>query len=99
MDVKSELQRFLVSKGVKLEYLEEKPMELNRVHNRTTFYMAVYLTGWGHNKVKLGSGSGRSKQLAGAEAAKDAFHSNRALLQDAHLKKIEFDRAHRKRAQ
>jgi ribonuclease-3 len=97
MDVKSELQRFLVSKGVSLAYVEDRPMELDKSNNKTTFHMAVYLTGWGYNRVKLGSGSGRSKQLAGAEAAKEAFTKSKAILEDAHRKKLEFDRVHSKK--
>jgi dsRNA-specific ribonuclease len=96
-DVKSELQRLLVSKGVKLEYLEEKPMELVKEGNRTTFFMGVYLTGWGYDKVKLGTGSGRSKQLAGSEAARSAFETNYGLIQVAHQKKIAFDRINKSR--
>jgi dsRNA-specific ribonuclease len=91
-DVKSMLQRWLVSKGVKLEYLEERPMEHIKDGNKTTFWMGVYLTGWGYNKARLGGGSGRSKQIAGAEAAKDAFQSGRYIIDDAHAKKLEHDK-------
>ncbi|KAF2669147.1 ribonuclease III [Microthyrium microscopicum] len=97
MDVKSELQRFLVSKGIKLEYVEEKPMELDKVNNRTTFFMGVYLTGWGYDRQNLGSGSGRSKQLAGAEAAKQAFSKSRDILEYAHRQKLEFDKLNGKK--
>jgi len=96
-DVKAELQKMLVSKGVKLEYLEEKPMELVKEGNRTTFFMGVYLTGWGYEKVKLGTGAGRSKQLAGTEAAKAAFQTSHPVIQDAHRKKIAFDRINKSR--
>jgi dsRNA-specific ribonuclease len=91
-DVKSLLQRVLVSKGVKVEYIEERPMEHIKDGNKTTFWMGVYLTGWGYNKARLGGGSGRSKQIAGAEAAKDAFISGKWIVDDAHLKKLEHDR-------
>jgi ribonuclease-3 len=91
MDIKSDLQKYLVTKGVKLEYIEDKPMELVKDGNKTTFYIGVYLTGWGYNKVKLGSGNGRSKQIAGAEAAKDAFVNGRAIVEDAHRKKVQQD--------
>jgi ribonuclease-3 len=91
MDVKSELQRMTVSKGVKLEYLEEKPMEHIKEGNRTTFFMGVYISGWDYNKRKLGSGSGKNKQLASAEAAKDAFISGRAIVERAHQMKLAFD--------
>ena len=77
-DVKSLLQKVLVSGGRQdLEYLEERPMEHIKDGNKTTFWMGVYLTGWGYNRARLGGGSGRSKQIAGAEAAKDAFISGR----------------------
>lgn len=92
-DVKSVLQRYVVGRGVKLEYLEEKPMEHEKLGNRTTFFYGVYLTGWGYNKVRLGSGCGRSKQIAGAEAAKDAFNTGGAIVEDCHRKKVEYDKA------
>jgi dsRNA-specific ribonuclease len=91
-DTKSLLQKVLVSKGVKVEYLEERPMEHVKDGNKTTFWMGVYLTGWGYNRARLGGGSGRSKQIAGAEAAKDAFISGKWIVDDAHLKKLEHDR-------
>jgi len=97
LDVKSVLQRYLVSKGVKLEYVEERPMEHVKDGNRTTFFMGVYLTGWGYNRVRLGSGSGRSKQIAGAEAAKDAFVRGKAIIEVAHARKLEQDRIFRPR--
>jgi ribonuclease III len=95
-DVKSMLQRYVVAKGVKLEYLEERPMEHIKDGNRTTFFMGVYLTGWGYNKVRLGSGSGRSKQIAGAEAAKDAFITGGTIVRDSHQKKLDHDRSNKK---
>jgi ribonuclease-3 len=91
-DLKSTLQKIVVSKGVKLEYVEERPMEHVKDGNKTTFWMGVYLTGWGYNKVRLGGGSGRSKQIAGAEAARDAFVSGKHLVDDAHAKKLDYDR-------
>jgi ribonuclease III len=94
-DLKSTLQKYVVSKGIKLEYLEERPMEHTKEGNRTTFFMGVYLTGWGYNKVKLGSGSGRSKQIAGAEAAKDAFTTGRHIVEQCHTRKIAFDHQHK----
>jgi ribonuclease-3 len=94
LDVKSDLQRLLVSKGVKLDYLEEKPMQLMREGNKTTFYMGVYLTGWGHTKQRLGGGMGRSKQIASAEAAKDAFVTGRGLVEEAHRAKVAYDKVH-----
>lgn len=91
MDVKSELQRLLVSRGARLEYMEERPMEHVKEGNKTTFYMGVYLTGWGYNRQRLGSGKGRNKAIASAKAAEDAFLTGRAILNDAHRKKVEYD--------
>jgi len=96
-DVKGELQRYVVSKGVQLNYVEIRPMEFDRNNNRTTYHIGLYLTGWGYNKVKLGSGSGRSKQIAGSEAAKNAFAISKMVLDDAHQKKIKFDEYNAKR--
>jgi ribonuclease-3 len=95
-DVKSMLQKYVVAKGVKLEYLEERPMEHIKDGNRTTFFMGVYLTGWGYTKVRLGSGSGRSKQIAGAEAAKDAFVTGGTIVSACHQKKVDHERLNKK---
>jgi ribonuclease III len=92
MDIKSELQKYLVSKGSKLEYIEDRPMELIKEGNKTIFYVSVYLTGWGYNRAKLGSGTGRNKQIAGAEAAKNAFIHGKAIVEDAHKRKKEYDK-------
>jgi ribonuclease-3 len=94
-DVKSVLQRYIISKGSKLEYLEERPMEHIKDGNRTTFFIGVYLTGWGYIKHRLGSGSGRSKQIAGAEAAKDAFVTSAKIIADCHARKVEYDRVNK----
>jgi ribonuclease-3 len=93
-DIKAMLQKYIATKGVRLEYLEEKPMEHVKEGNKTTFFMGVYLTGWAYNKHPLGSGSGRSKVIAGAEAAKDAFTRSAQLVEECHRRKVEYDRIH-----
>lgn len=90
-DVKGALQKYVISKGARLDYEEVAPMEFDRINNRTTYFIEVSLTGWGYNKVKLGTGTGRSKQLAGADAAKDAFKKSKDILDKAHNMKLAFD--------
>jgi ribonuclease-3 len=93
-DIKAMLQKYIATKGVRLEYLEEKPMEHVKEGNKTTFFMGVYLTGWAYTKYPLGSGSGRSKVIAGAEAAKDAFTRSAQIVEECHRRKVEYERLH-----
>jgi ribonuclease III len=90
-DAKVDLQKLLTTKGTRIEYAEERPMELIKEGNITRFYMGVYFTGFGHDKVRLGSGIGKSKNLAGVEAAKDAFIKNMPLIQTLHKQKLAYD--------
>lgn len=62
----------LLSKGIKLEYVEESPPTEIRDQGKLIFHLGVYLTGWGWQNQHLGSGSGLSKSVAGAMAASEA---------------------------
>lgn len=73
LDNKQNLARKVMSKGTKLEYREEAPQELIRAEGKTLFHMGVFLTGWGHENVRLGGGTGLSRRDAGQEAAGDAL--------------------------
>jgi dsRNA-specific ribonuclease len=85
---------FNVRAGTKLEYLEEKPMEVTKENNRHQFFFGVYFTGFGHDRRRLGRGTGRSKAIAGLEAAKDALINNKKLIEELHKKKMEYERKH-----
>ena len=92
-DTKSLLQKVLVSKSVKVEYLEERPMEHVKDGNETTFWMGVYLTGWGYNRARLGGGSGQKQANRGRRSSKGCLHfRGKWIVDDAHLKKLEHDR-------
>lgn len=84
---KDDLSRLVESKGVKLNYREEKAM----VHENGVqkYFMGVYLTGWGYNDELLGSGEGRNKAQAGVNAAANALQRNIVVLRSAAQKKQE----------
>ncbi|KAJ5577778.1 uncharacterized protein N7459_006742 [Penicillium hispanicum] len=84
---KEELAKKLMGKGIKLEYLEERPSILHRNTGTQTFFIAVYLTGWGWEKRYLGSGQGASKAAAGDEAARDALLKKSVISEIATVKK------------
>ncbi|KAF2403276.1 ribonuclease III [Trichodelitschia bisporula] len=81
------LAQKLLGGDAKLEYLQERPMEVK--NSRTTFFIAVYLTGWGYTKQYLGRGSGRSKTLASAEAASNALEVSGKIIDTAHKRKCD----------
>lgn len=92
-EAKKDLENLIVnSRAAKLEYLEEKPMQVSKENNRQQFFFGVYITGYGYERRRLGSGVGRSKAIAGLEAAKDALINNRKLVEEAHRRKMEFEK-------
>ena len=80
MKAKEELARKIMGKGIKLNYKDEAPMEQLK-GGMQTYFIGVYLTGWGWENQHLGSGSGLSKNGAGNEAAAKALE-NRPLIED-----------------
>lgn len=70
---KEQLAKQIMGKGIKLEYIEEQPSIQPKGSGSQTFFLGVYLTGWGWEKKHLGSGQGLSKSAAGDEAAKNAL--------------------------
>jgi ribonuclease III len=94
LNAKVELSRKIVSRGIKLEYLYERPMELLEGGQQTHF-IAVFLTGWGHDKRLLGRGQGLSKTAAGNLAAATALRN--PLIDDLVESKREFDQANEDR--
>jgi ribonuclease III len=74
LNAKDALSRKVVSRGVKLEYLEERPMvRLEKGQER--YFIGAFITGWGYKKQCLGSGHGLSKTGAGNLAAENALQS------------------------
>lgn len=78
---KEDLAKKVMGKGVKLEYMEEQTSIHKKGTGTQTYFIGVYLTGWGWNKKHLGSGQGSSKTAAGDEAAKSALQ-NVALISE-----------------
>lgn len=78
---KEELAKRIMAKGIKLEYLDEKPPIEEKGSGTQTFFIGVYLTGWGWEKKHLGSGSGASKVAAGDIAAENALLDTKTISQ------------------
>ncbi|CEJ62070.1 hypothetical protein PMG11_10582 [Penicillium brasilianum] len=70
---KEALAQQVMARNVKLEYLEERQSIQKKGTGTQTFFIGVYLTGWGWTKRHLGSGQGSSKAAAGDEAARSAL--------------------------
>ncbi|KAJ5655624.1 hypothetical protein N7507_007574 [Penicillium longicatenatum] len=70
---KEELAKKVMGKGIKLEYLPERDPIQEKGSGTQMFFIGVYLTGWGWEKMHLGSGQGSSKVEAGDEAAQNAL--------------------------
>lgn len=85
---KEELCKMVLVPGVKLNYTEEKPPLVDKVHGKQTYFMAVYLQGWGYDNFKLGSGSGDSKMAASQSAAKQAIQNPK--MADVKAKRLKF---------
>lgn len=70
---KEALAKNIMGKGIRLDYVEERPAIQLKSSGTQTFFIGVYLTGWGWTRRHLGSGQGPSKVAAGDEAAKNAL--------------------------
>jgi ribonuclease-3 len=80
-NAKQELQQKIVGKDVKLEYIENRPMEQTKHMQR--YFISLFLTGWGHEKQLLGSGEGQNKVEAGNRAAMDAMVKSKDIIDEA----------------
>ena len=85
---KQELAKKVVSGGIKLKYIEERPPKPG--DGMVTFFFGVYLTGWGWTNQHLGSGKGQSKSDAGNDAANRAL-MNKSLIDEISSIKKSFD--------
>ena len=83
---KSELAKLIMAPGVKINYVDERRVKGKGME---TYFIGVYLTGWGWDNQLLGRGSGLSKVSAGDEAAKAAME-NKELISQAVDKKQEW---------
>lgn len=72
LQAKEALAKKVMGKGIKLNYVDERAPILLK-GGLQTFFIGVYLTGWGWDKKHLGSGEGRNKAMAGDEAARQAL--------------------------
>ncbi|KAK4214051.1 ribonuclease 3 [Rhypophila decipiens] len=77
---KTELERAIGCKGIKIEYKDLPGAKRDKVTNVLLFTVGCYLTGWGEYMKQLGYGTDQNKKEAGAKAAKMALN-NRKMLQ------------------
>lgn len=80
-NAKQELQQKIVGRDVKLEYLENRPMEQSKHTQR--YFISLFLTGWGYEKQLLGYGEGQNKVEAGNRAAMDAMVKSKDIVDEA----------------
>jgi ribonuclease III len=77
---KEALAKKIMGKGVKLEYIDvQAPIQLSG--GTQTFFIGVYLTGWGWHSQHLGSGQGQNRTIAGDRAAHSAL-LNKPLIDE-----------------
>ncbi|KAJ9288257.1 ribonuclease III domain-containing protein [Paecilomyces variotii] len=74
------LAKKIMGKGIKLKYVDERP-PVQLLGGMQTFYVGVYLTGWGWENQHLGSGQGLNKAIAGDNAAREAL-LNKPLIDE-----------------
>ncbi|KAB8234613.1 ribonuclease III [Aspergillus alliaceus] len=80
VNAKEILARKIMGKGIKLKYIDERP-PVQQSRGVQTFFIGLYLTGWGWNNKHLGSGQGTNKTIAGNEAARQAL-LNESLVEE-----------------
>ncbi|GFG16020.1 hypothetical protein IFM61392_09281 [Aspergillus lentulus] len=86
LDAKETLAKRIMGKGVKLKYVDERSPVQSR-GGMQTFYVGVYLTGWGWQNKHLGSGHGPSKAVAGDAAARQALLNEPLINSISQVKK------------
>ncbi|KAJ5619566.1 hypothetical protein N7510_003550 [Penicillium lagena] len=77
---KEALAKKIMGKGIRLEYMGERPT-IQQKGGTQTHFIGVYLTGWGWTKRHLGSGKGLSKAAAGDQAAQQALQNTPLILE------------------
>ncbi|KAI9791251.1 MAG: hypothetical protein M1833_001564 [Piccolia ochrophora] len=92
-EAKQELAKKVMSRGVKLDYIEPRqPQPVKGEPGKKTFFVGVYMTGWGWQGQFLGEGEGINKNEAGMRAATNALY-NIPLIDEIAEKKKLFDAA------
>lgn len=72
---KEDLAKLIMVKGVKINYVDEKPPVVHYGKGKEEYFMGVYVTGWHWENQYLGSGKGFSRVEAGQAAAADALRN------------------------
>jgi ribonuclease-3 len=85
---KNELAKKILGPGIRLQYLDEKKPVIHHGKGVETYFVGVYLTGWGYDNQYLGSGKGLSRNAAGQEAAAAALN-NHPLIDEVASKREE----------
>ncbi|KAK5048631.1 hypothetical protein LTR84_005722 [Exophiala bonariae] len=83
---KVELSKRIAGKGAKISYVDDKPPIVHKGQGVETYFVGVYLTGWGWDNQFLGNGKGLSRNAAGQEAAAAAIN-NKPLIDDIMAKR------------
>lgn len=86
---KQELSQRIGGVAVRVVYVDERP-SIRYPRGIQTFFIGVYLTGWGYENQHLGSGQGLNKTIAGNLAAKQALE-NHPLIDEISATKQEYD--------
>ncbi|KAF9882647.1 hypothetical protein FE257_005803 [Aspergillus nanangensis] len=86
LHAKEDLAKKIMGKHVKLKYIDEQP-PIEHGKGKQTFFIGVYLTGWGWDNMHMGSGQGSSKAAAGDEAARKALENDQLLKEIISIKK------------
>ena len=92
LKAKEDLAKTVMAKGIKLEYVDESP-PVQLKCGMQTYFIGVYLTGWGWVKHHLGSGKGLNKVGAGNEAATKALENKPMIDQILVKRKASLDKA------
>lgn len=89
LSAKEELLRKIGGSAIKVNYVDEQVIS-NKGAGIQTYFIGVYLDGWGYDNQHLGSGTGLNKRVAGNEAASAAL-KNHPLIDEIIAKKKVFD--------
>jgi ribonuclease-3 len=84
---RDDINKLLMARGIKLEYREEKDMQM--INGKQHFFIGLYLTGWGFDNEWLGTGEGRNKAQACVFAAMDALKNKMDVIEVANKRKLE----------
>jgi len=80
-NAKAVLQKRIAGAKIRLEYVDDRP-PVQETKQNLRFFVALYLTGWGYEKKKLGIGEGVSKAEAGNRAAMMALVEEKTVVED-----------------